>query len=137
MAYPAGASLRSPAMARILLVFLVVIAGLLAARRLLETATSAPGTQDDRRYRPRGRSKRSRTQQPPPYNARSIVRRSALAEMRDALSGGPLDAGAELFRCADCQSFYSVASVRALAMDNGARCINCGSIHRIAVEVID
>jgi hypothetical protein len=48
-----------------------------------------------------------------------------------------LDDGEELFRCAECQSFYSVASVRALAMDNGARCINCGSIHRIAVEVVD
>ncbi len=136
MAYPAGADLRSPAMARVLLVFLLVIAGLLAARRLLETASSGAGSRDERHFRPRG-PKRSRAQQPPPYNARSIVRRSALAEMRDALSGGPLDAGAELFRCAECQSFYSVASVRALAMDNGARCINCGSIHRIAVEVVD
>jgi len=123
-------------MARVVLVFLLLIAGVLAARRLLETASSTAGTADDRHYRPR-RSKRSRTQQPPPYNARSVVRRSALAEMRDALSGGPLDAGDELFRCAECQSFYSVASVRALAMDNGARCINCGSIHRIAVEVVD
>jgi hypothetical protein len=123
-------------MARVLLVFLLVIAGLLAARRLLETATSGSGSRDEHHFRPR-RRQRSRAQQQPPYNARSIVRRSALAEMRDALSGGPLDAGEELFRCAECQSFYSVASVRALAMDNGARCINCGSIHRIAVEVVD
>jgi hypothetical protein len=65
------------------------------------------------------------------------VRRSALGELRDAFTGGPLDADDELFRCAECQSFYSVASVRALAMDNGAQCINCGSIHRIAVEVVD
>jgi len=137
MAYPAGADLRSPAMARVLLVFLLLIAGLLAARRLLDTAASSGGARDERHYRPRGRSKASRSQPPPPYNARSIVRRSALAEMRDALSGGPLDADAELFRCAECQSFYSVASVRALAMDNGARCINCDSIHRIAVEVVD
>jgi hypothetical protein len=127
-------------MARVLLVFLLLIAGLLAARRLLETASSAGAARDERHYRPRGprgRTKGSRSQPPPPYNARSIVRRSALAEMRDALSGGPLDADAELFRCAECQSFYSVASVRALAMDNGARCLNCGSIHRIAVEVVD
>jgi DNA-directed RNA polymerase subunit RPC12/RpoP len=60
-----------------------------------------------------------------------------LSALRDALSGGPLDPDAELFRCADCQSFYTVASVRALALDNGARCINCGSMHRIGVEVMD
>jgi len=103
-------------MARILLAFLVVVLGLLAARRLLETASSSAGPRDDRHYRPHARSRKSnRSQPPPPYNARSVVRRSALAEMRDALSGGPLDAGAELFRCAECQSFYSVASVRALA----------------------
>jgi hypothetical protein len=124
-------------MARALLAFLVVIVAFLVARRFLESAPST-GPRDERRYRPHARNRKgSRTQPPPPYNARSVVRRSALAEMRDALSGGPLDAGAELFRCAECQSFYSVASVRALAMENGARCINCGSIHRIAVEVVD
>jgi DNA-directed RNA polymerase subunit RPC12/RpoP len=131
-------------MARVLLAFLVMVIGLLAARRLMESAPSAQtagsggGAGDDRHYRPRARARRrDRAQPPPPYNARSIVRRSALTELRDALSGGPLDADAELFRCADCKSFYSVQSVRALAMDNGARCINCGSIDRIAVEVVD
>lgn len=137
MAYAAGATLRSLVMAKALLAFLVVIVGFLVARRFLESTPSA-GPRDERHYRPHARSRKgSRSQPPPPYNARSVVRRSALAEMRDALSGGPLDAGAELFRCAECQSFYSVASVRALAMENGARCINCGSIHRIAVEVVD
>ena len=37
----------------------------------------------------------------------------------------------------DGMSVGAVASVRALANDNGARCINCGSIHRIAVEVVN
>ena len=127
-------------MGRVLLAFLVVVIGFLAARRLLETAPSSasPGTTDDRHYRPRARPRRrDRAQPPPPYSARSVVRRSALAELRDALSGGPLDADGELFRCADCQSFYSVESVRALALDNGARCLSCGSINRIAVEVVD
>ena len=124
-------------MGRVLLAFLVVALGILAARRLMEAASSPVHTTDeDRHFRPRAR-KRDRAQPAPPYTARSVVRRSALKELRDALSAGPLDADAELFRCADCQSFYSVASVRALAMDNGARCINCGSIHRIAVEVVD
>lgn len=125
-------------MARILLAFLVVSIGFLAARRLL--GPSQPGTSGNGDYyRPDARSrKRDRSrQQAPPYNARSVVRRSALGELRDALTGGTLDADAELFRCAECQSFYSVASVRALAMDNGARCINCGSMHRIGVEVVD
>jgi hypothetical protein len=125
-------------MARIFLVFLVISIGLLAARRLLSPSPSATSAGSGDSYRPRARArKRGQPHPPPPYNARSVVRRSALAELRDALSGGPLDAGEELFRCADCQSFYGVASVRALAMDNGARCINCGSIHRIGVEVVE
>jgi hypothetical protein len=126
------------AMGRVLLAFLVVVLGILAARRLMDAASPAGPAADDRHYRPRARTrKRDRAQPTPPYNARSVVRRSALGELRDAFTGGPLDADSELFRCAECQSFYSVASVRALAMDNGARCINCGSIHRIAVEVVD
>ena len=55
MAFAAGASLRSLAMARILLAFLVVVVGFLAARRLLETAPSSGGTRDDRHYRPHAR----------------------------------------------------------------------------------
>lgn len=134
--------MRSLAMIRILLAFLVVSLGFLAARRLMGPARPEASRGDGsggESYRPDARSrKRDRAnQQPPPYNARSVIRRSALGELRDALSGGPLDADAELFRCAECQSFYSVTSVRALAMDNGARCINCGSIHRIAVEVVN
>jgi hypothetical protein len=127
-------------MARVLMAFLVVLIGFLAARRLLDSApaSGSGSSTDDRHYRPRGRARRrDRAQPAPPYNARSVVRRTALSELRDALSGGPLDGDGELFRCADCQSFYSVESVRALAMDNGARCLNCGSIHRIAVEVVD
>lgn len=66
-----------------------------------------------------------------------IVDRQTIARSRDALSGATLDPAAEIFRCADCQSFYAVASVRALAEENAARCINCGSIERIAVQVVD
>ena len=125
-------------MGRVLLAFLVVVLGYLAARRLMDASSTAGTSADDRHYRPHARTrKRDRAQPAPPYNARSVVRRSALGELRDAFTGGPLDADAELFRCAECQSFYSVASVRALATDNGARCINCDSIHRIAVEVVD
>ena len=129
--------MRSVMMARILLAFLVMGIGLLVARRLQDA--TRPGSDDGNAYRPRGSraGKGGRFRQPPPYTARSVVRRSALGELRDALTGGPLDPADELFRCADCQSFYSVASVRALALDNGARCINCGSIHRIGVEVVD
>ena len=130
--------MRSLAMARILLAFLVVSIGFLAARRLLGPSQPGASGGNGEYYRPHARSRRrEHARRPPPYSARSVVRRSALGELRDALTGGPLDAGDELFRCADCQSFYSVASVRALAMDNAARCINCGSIHRIGVEVVD
>lgn len=65
-----------------------------------------------------------------------VVERDAIARTRDALSGALLDPDAEIFRCAQCQSFYSVTSVRALAADNAARCISCGSIERIPVQVV-
>ena len=104
-------------------------------------------THDDPRYRPRGKrgdnawsdgkSWSGGEGEAPPMNARAVVDRAALAQLRDALTGAALDPRAELFRCAGCQSFYHVASVRALANENGARCMNCGSIHRIPVEVTD
>jgi hypothetical protein len=63
------------------------------------------------------------------------ISKSALAELRDALTGAPLVTDAELFRCAQCQSFYGVDSVRALAQDNAARCVSCGSTKRLPVHV--
>ena len=123
-------------MARLLYALLVALVGFLVGRLALEALQSGGASRSEDHFRPRARRK-ERRRDPPPFSARSVVRRSALAEMRDALTGGTLDADAELFRCADCQSFYTVASVRALANDNGARCINCGSIHRIGVEVVD
>jgi hypothetical protein len=124
-------------MARFLFAMLVIGIAFVAGRMALDaTQSGAGGRRSGEHFRPRARRK-ERRRDPPPFAARSVVRRAALSEMRDALTGGTLDADAELFRCADCQSFYSVQSVRALANDNGARCINCGSIHRIGVEVVD
>jgi DNA-directed RNA polymerase subunit RPC12/RpoP len=85
------------------------------------------------RFRPRhGKSARRN----PGNDAPVMVDRQAIARTRDALSGATLDPDAEIFRCADCQSFYTAASVRALAQENGARCINCGSTDRVAVQVV-
>lgn len=85
------------------------------------------------RFRPRhGKSARHGSRDAAPV----MVDREAIARTRDALSGATLDPDAEIFRCADCQSFYLVASVRALAQENGARCISCGSTERIPVQVV-
>lgn len=125
--------------------------GLAVAGFTLFTAWKAaqenPRSRDDPRYRPHGRpggkawsgDKRwpGDDGEAPPMNARAVVDRSSLAQLRDALTGAALDPRAELFRCAGCQSYYSVASVRALANENGARCMTCRSIHRIPVEVTD
>lgn len=64
------------------------------------------------------------------------VDRGTLARTRDALSGAALDPEQPVFRCVDCQAYYSVASVRALAEENGARCIACGGQERVEVEVV-
>ena len=128
--------MRALMMARVLYALLVVAIGFLAGRLVLESLAGGGASRSEDHFRPRARRK-ERRREPPPYSARSVVRRTALAQMRDALTGGALDPDAELFRCADCQSFYTVQSVRALANDNGARCVNCGSIHRIGVEVVD
>ncbi len=123
-------------MARLLYAVLVAVVAFLAARLAIEALQGGGASRSEDHFRPRARRK-ERRREPPPYSARSVVRRTALAQMRDALTGGALDPDAELFRCADCQSFYTVQSVRALANDNGARCVNCGSLHRIGVEVVD
>ncbi len=128
--------MRGLVMARLLYALLVAVIAFLAGRLALEAMQGGGASRSQEHFRPRARRK-ERRREPPPFTARSVVRRGALAEMRDALTGGTLDADTELFRCADCQSFYTVQSVRALANDNGARCINCGSIHRIGVEVVD
>ena len=105
--------------------------------------------QDDPRYRPHGRFGAGwnpfgdsglfggAADPEPPLDARARIRRAELGQLRDALSGAALDPAAENFRCARCQSYYSVASVRALANENGARCISCRSMHRIPVELVD
>lgn len=86
----------------------------------------------DTRYRPRGKPWwQSARRDSGPVR----VDRETLARTRDALSGAALDPGADLFRCADCQAYYTAASVRALAQENGARCIACGGMERVSVEV--
>ncbi|MGE0797200.1 MAG: hypothetical protein AB7G13_35450 [Lautropia sp.] len=128
----------TPAIGRVLLTVVVLVVGLLAARGLAGGWPGESARESARdQYRPKRRTRRAGAGEVPARGARAVIRRSALAQLRDALTGGPLDADGELFRCADCQSFYNVASVRALANDNGARCIQCRSIHRIDVEVVD
>lgn len=131
---------------------IVTLAALgLAALAAYRASQGPTRGQDDPRYRPRGGfgggwrpfgddglfGKGFGPDPAPPLSARARVTRSELAQLRDALSGAGLDPAAENFRCARCQSFYSVASVRALANENGARCLSCRSLHRIPVELVD
>lgn len=134
----------NPLLPRALVTLAAIGLTALAAYRASQGPARGP---DDPRYRPRGRfgegwnpfggGQPFSTDPEPPPGARARVRRAELAQMRDALSGAALDPAAENFRCARCQSFYSVASVRALANENGARCISCKSMHRIPVELLD
>lgn len=127
---------------------LVTLAAIgLAAVAAYRAAQGPTRGQDDPRYRPQGRfgdgwnpfkgGNPFQADPEPPLNARARVGRAELAQLRDALSGAGLDPAAENFRCARCQSYYSVASVRALANENGARCISCRSLHRVPVELTD
>lgn len=109
----------------------LAIAGVAAFSAWRAAQELSSGAKEGSRYRPRGGKGARDTGKGEPV----MVDRAAIARTRDALSGATLDPDAEIFRCADCQSFYAVASVRALAEENGARCINCGSMERIAVQV--
>ena len=123
---------------RILVAVMVVAAGLFAARTVADGLRDATRSADPKRYRPRGGRARTAAGAGPdgPRASRSILRRAAVGQLRDALSGAPLSPDDDLFRCAGCQSFYTAASVRALANENGARCLHCGSIERMNVEVV-
>ncbi len=128
---------------------IITLAALGLAAAAAYRASQGPSrSQDDPRYRPRGRFGEGwnpfgaggafgGADPEPPLGARARVRRADLAQLRDALSGAALDPAAENFRCARCQAYYSVASVRALANENGARCLSCRSLHRIPVELAD
>ena len=127
---------------------IVTLAAIGLAAMAAYRASQGPARgQDDPRYRPRGGFGEGwnpfkggnpfNADPEPPLNARARVGRAELAQLRDALSGAGLDPAAENFRCARCQSYYSVASVRALANETGARCISCRSLHRVPVELTD
>ena len=127
---------------------LVTLAALGVAAVAANRSSQGPTRgQDDPRYRPHGRfgdgwnpfrnGNPFQADPEPAPHARARVGRAELSQLRDALSGAGLDPAAENFRCARCQSYYSVASVRALANENGARCISCNSMHRIPVELTD
>jgi hypothetical protein len=88
---------------------------------------------DDARYRPR---RKAWWRMPEADSGPVRVDRETLARTRDALSGAALDPSQPVFRCVDCQACYSVASVRALAQENAARCIACGGKERVEVEVV-
>ncbi len=122
----------------------LVAVGALLARAANEAGRGGAVGGDGRRYRPHGRTRAHgagadpfRPDQGGAKATRSVIRRSALAQLRDGLSGAALSADDDLFRCAGCQSFYTAASVRALANENSARCLHCGSFDRLNVEVID
>jgi hypothetical protein len=131
----------------------------MAAAAAIRASQGPTRSADDPRYRPRGRfgagwnpfgdgglfgsglgsgfGSAFGPDRAPPIDARAILTRAQLAQVRDALSGASLDPDRENFRCARCQSYYSVESVRALASENGARCLSCHSIHRVPIEVAD
>jgi DNA-directed RNA polymerase subunit RPC12/RpoP len=111
----------------------LAIAGVAAFSAWRAAQALSGGAPDGMRFRPRrGKGAGQAVDDDSPV----VVDSDTIARTRDALSGATLDPAAEIFRCADCQSFYAVASVRALADENGARCINCGSMERIPVQVV-
>lgn len=116
-------------MPRLFALFALIVGALLLAKTLVEQARSGPASDTFRARRS------SRRDDPQAAGKEIRVRRSDLAQVRDALTGAPLVLDDELFRCARCDSFYGVHSVRALATDNAARCVGCGSTHRLTVVV--
>lgn len=113
------------------LLFSLVVGGVAAFATWRAVQVRRSG--DDLRYRPRGKPWWRMTQ----ADAEPVrVDRETLSRTRDALSGAALDTRQAIFRCIDCQAYYSAASVRALADENGARCIACGSQGRVEVEVV-
>lgn len=119
----------NPLLPRLLISLALAGVAAFSAWRAAQELTGRPA--DGVRFRPRRGKRTGSAGDSGPI----VVDRATLAGTRDALSGAMLDPDAEIFRCADCQSYYSVASVRALADENAARCINCGSMERIPVQV--
>ncbi len=66
-----------------------------------------------------------------------IVKRAALADVRDAYSSAAIDANRAVYRCAACQSFYQDTSVAVLASENQHRCTVCGGTDIGPVRIVD
>jgi len=105
---------------------------------LAVTARSGPApARDPRAFRPKARSGRRDRHAAGRGAAPHLVRRTALAGLRDAYSGAALDPATPLVRCGRCLAFYHADSAVVLARENAGRCVTCGGSEFGAVSVTD
>lgn len=77
-----------------------------------------------------GGTARRRTRRRMVFADQQVARRVASpapSDLRDGVTGQPLRSTAGLFRCARCKVFYGRESVAFLRVENGGRCMACGS----------
>ncbi len=67
----------------------------------------------------------------------SLVSRRQAAQMRDALTGAPINLDGKVWQCQNCQSLYHDDSVQALQRDNDGKCTQCQSTQRQQVVFIE
>jgi NAD-dependent SIR2 family protein deacetylase len=67
----------------------------------------------------------------------SLVSKRQAAQMRDALTGSPINLEAKIWQCQNCQSLYHDDSVQALQRDNDGKCTQCQSTQRQQVVFIE
>ena len=98
---------------------------------------SGSGSDSGKTYRPKSARDTSHAGQASAKNRSAsepfVMPSGSTASLRDALTGAPIDEQAAVWRCLRCQSLYNEPSVRALAQDNGGKCVLCTSLHRSLV----
>ncbi len=67
----------------------------------------------------------------------SMITKAEAKNLRDALTGAPIDITKKTWQCNRCQSLYHEDSVQALQHEHDGKCIQCGSTGKHAVSFTD
>jgi hypothetical protein len=116
---------------------ILLVVGVLAISSWLKRQGQRPHHKDTFRPSDSGRRDGASAQAGNEREVMSLVSRRKAAQMRDALTGSPIDLEGKIWQCQNCQSLYHDDSVRALAQDNNGQCTQCQSTHRQQVVFIE
>jgi hypothetical protein len=84
-----------------------------------------------------GKSSKNGFKKPDDESIVSMISKAEAKNLRDALTGGPIDINKKTWQCSRCQSLYHDESIKALQHEHEGKCIQCGSTGKQPVTFTD